>query len=339
MSIRGLALVIVAALSVAACASSKGGDNPDGGGSDGAPNDGVVDPCDGVECPGLTFCKEGTCVPYPACPVDGGVSGPDPVPMCTPGTECRNGVCIPIGVDVDMDGFPAGTDCDEQNPEIHPGVPEVCNGVDDDCTMTVDDGDPAVLCSGAQAGNVCVSGSCVCPNGNFDLDPSVPGCECAATPALDQGMSCATAIDVGNLVDNAQAVTVSGNVPNGRGVWYRLRGVDSADTSCDNLHVRARLTTNPGDEFRIRAFRGNCSTAITPPGQFTDIDWYVDFRATVGGQLTGQCPCWSGTPVDNVSPCSDDGADYYVVVERATGGTDTCAAYNVELSNGLYDAP
>ena len=47
--------------------------------------------------------------------------------------------------------------------------------------------------------------------------------------------------------------------------------------------------------------------------------------------------CWSGTPVDNVSPCGDDASDYYVVVERTTGGTDTCAEFNLELSNGIYD--
>jgi hypothetical protein len=81
--------------------------------------------------------------------------------MCSPGTVCRNGVCIPNDRDIDGDTFPASTDCDEQNPDVHPGGTEVCNAIDDDCSMTVDDGDPAVLCSGAQAGNVCVMGSCV----------------------------------------------------------------------------------------------------------------------------------------------------------------------------------
>ena len=180
-------------------------------------------------------------------------------------------------------------------------------------------------------------GSCVCPNGNFDLDPTVPGCECAAVPVLGEGTSCATAIDVGNISDAGQAMNVMGNIPNGRQVWYRFRGVDSPDSACDNYHVNAKFAGNPGDEFRIRAFRGACATPMTPPGQFTEITWATDLRANIGGVLTGQCPCWTGTPVDNVSPCADDSSDYYVVVERTTGGTDTCAQYNVELSNGVYD--
>ncbi len=341
MSTRGTAYALTLAIVVlGACASSKpGGDGTDGPvGGDGG-NDGTVDPCAGITCPGLQYCKEGQCVPFPECPVDAGTPGPDPLPMCSPGTVCRNGVCIPDDRDIDGDTFPASTDCDEQNPDVHPGGTEVCNGVDDDCSTTVDDGDPAVLCSGAQAGNVCVMGSCVCPNGNFDLDPTVPGCECAAAPALGQGTSCATAIDVGNLSDGGagQAMNVMGNIPNGRQVWYRFRGVDTPDSACDNYHVNAKIVGNPTDQFRIRAFRGACDAPITPPGQFTEVTWATDLRQSIGGVLTGQCPCWSGTPVDNVSPCGDDASDYYVVVERTTGGTDTCAAFNLELSNGIYD--
>ena len=40
-----------------------------------------------------------------------------------------------------------------------------------------------------------------------------------------------------------------------------------------------------------------------------------------------------------MSPCSDESDDYLVVVERVTGGTDTCASFNLELSNGIFDAP
>ncbi|NBT37798.1 MAG: hypothetical protein EBT21_06770 [Actinobacteria bacterium] len=47
---------------------------------------------------------------------------------------------IPTGVDDDGDGFLASQDCDDADPATFPGAAEVCNGVDDDCDGSVDDG-------------------------------------------------------------------------------------------------------------------------------------------------------------------------------------------------------
>ncbi|MEZ4399483.1 MAG: putative metal-binding motif-containing protein [Kofleriaceae bacterium] len=335
--LRWVAIAGLAAALVGGCASSKSGDGADAAGAD-AMVDGPPDPCDGVACPGLTYCKEGTCVPFPDCPVDGGMPGPDPVPSCPDGTTCRNSVCIPDGLDIDHDGYPAATDCDEQNPDIHPDASEACNGFDDNCVDGIDEGDPVLLCEGNGAGNICMGGACVCADGNFDLDPTIPGCECVAAPPVGAGLTCATAIVVGDLSDAGagQLMNVSGNIPNGRQVWYRFRAVDTADTACDNYHAAAKLMTNPDDQFRIRMFRGDCASPIEV-GQFTEVEWATDLRQDLAGRLTGQCPCWIGTPVDNVSQCSDDSADYYVAVERVAGGTDTCASYSLEVSNGVYD--
>ena len=99
--------------------------------------------------------------------------------------------------------------------------------------------------------------------------------------------------------------------------------------------MRAALTGNPTDQFRVRMMRGTCDDSA--PADATTYEWALDLRADIGGVLTGQCPCWSGTPVDNVSPCGDDSADYFVVVERTAGSPTTCEAYGLELSNGVYD--
>ncbi len=43
------------------------------------------------------------------------------------------------------DGYAAtGDDCDDDNPNVHPGLPEICNGLDDDCDGLIDDADPDV---------------------------------------------------------------------------------------------------------------------------------------------------------------------------------------------------
>jgi len=90
---------------------------------------------------------------------------------CPSGTLLVDNACIELAGegcaeptalyrDVDGDGFGDPTvvsagckraglseiaeDCDDRNPDVHPGAPEQCNGVDDDCDGVVDN-DPQVL--------------------------------------------------------------------------------------------------------------------------------------------------------------------------------------------------
>ena len=61
-------------------------------------------------------------------PVDSGQIDSDPGPDSDP------------QVDEDGDGYGPSTDCDDTDPEVHPGAEEVCNDKDDDCDEEVDEG-------------------------------------------------------------------------------------------------------------------------------------------------------------------------------------------------------
>ena len=87
---------------------------------------------------------------------------------CTMNDTCTSyWRCVGDPLDEDGDAYISdacgGEDCDDADPEVHPGAAEACaNGIDDDCDGQVDTADPA----------------CVCQDGDGDGygDPAFPGC-------------------------------------------------------------------------------------------------------------------------------------------------------------------
>ncbi len=350
-SITTLACIAVLTVGSYGCASGQG-DDAGTGPMDAAPTDsgnddaGDVDAagidagpgvdagpgCAGVICTEFQYCDLGMCRDYSACRGDGTCDRPTDV--------CRSRRCVPGDVDIDGDGAVAADDCDETDPERYPGRAEDCNSIDDDCDEMVDEGDPATLCESYPGGGICISGSCGCPPGTFDLDRAIAGCECVAMPPLDQGLDCASAIDLGNFDDSGTMMPISGNVmPDDRETWYRFRAIDTPDTACDNYHVRVLFTANPSDTFEFTVFRGTCDTIECADSGFTDYEWATDLRQDVMGTLTGQCPCTApgATGVTDVSICEDDSSDYFIRVRRRAGSMLACDSYTIEVSNGIYD--
>lgn len=166
-----------------ACDSSPGGPPGDTGGD--VPTQ-VIPGDYGGECKSDGTCEDGTichlyatdtedafctlkCASDEDCPQDGisaclSVTTPDGlVQICVP-----NDLCI----DPDGDGYgsgPAckGRDCDQSDPNIHPGANEYCNGLDDNCNGLIDDSpvDVNMPCPTGQLG-VCAEGWTMCQGGS-----------------------------------------------------------------------------------------------------------------------------------------------------------------------------
>ncbi|MCA9577365.1 MAG: putative metal-binding motif-containing protein [Myxococcales bacterium] len=282
--------------------------------------------CEGVVCDVPFFrCVAGTCTEYARCFTSA---------TCPSGSTCTGLHCVPDDVDVDGDTYPAATDCNEADPGVNPGATEVCGLLDDNCSGTVDEGDPEVLCAADAAGDVCMASVC-CPYGlyNFDGDPG-NACECSAAPALNTGATCGAAISVGSVSDAGagQTVTVLDNaLPAGREVWYRFTATDSPDTTCDNFHVRVRFVQNPGNRYRFNLYRG-CGTVLCDGNTgYVDSNFAVDAN---GAGRVGQCPCTNNSSTQN--SCGSDTQDFMVRVTWADTSAPSCDPFELEITNGVF---
>jgi hypothetical protein len=165
LCLAGPALLV--ACSPGALDSGEGGVELDG---DGVRSEGEAgDSCAGIICPHGQVCAGGACRSVDACE---GVECANPGEVCDP----RTGACVAGAADDDGDGYRiADGDCDDGNHEVHPDAVELCDGIDQDCDLEVDEDLTPEPCSTA-----CGSGELLCRDGSWAC--SVPEtCEC--TPA------------------------------------------------------------------------------------------------------------------------------------------------------------
>ena len=260
---------------------------------------------------------------------------------------------------------PAGQpgDCDDtpgSGGGINPGVPEICDGVDNDCNGKTDDGSADSTCGVLAGGKAkCIDGSCgvgSCQKGFYDVngDPS-DGCECASSaPAGGLGGFCGAPIDLGELPDGTASISKGGQIlPGESGDWYKFNATDSPDIgltgNCDAYDVKISFVLNPGSIFVFDVYRGSCGSGNQVCSGETQHNWSTSFygiepfgpgnKASPSGQGTtnpspvpeaaGECQCVPSAPPGGVEfpICVKDNGP------KGGGGVKNCGPHGLPGMN------
>ncbi|MEO6611997.1 MAG: MopE-related protein [Chitinophagaceae bacterium] len=224
--------------------------------------------------------------------------------------------------DADTDGYgnaanttqactvPAGyvtnsTDCNDANAAVHPGAIEVCNGVDDDCDGSIDEGVKTTFYRDADTdgyGNAAVttqactlpagyvSNSTDCNDANAAVNPGVTevcgnGIDDNCNGQVDEGctnVSLSIAdVTVNEAVGNA-IVSVTLSAPAGNTVTVKYRTINgTARHPKDYIHVSGTLTFNPGETNK------NIMVAVVADAiPEADQDFFIELSKSVNAPIS-----------------------------------------------------
>jgi hypothetical protein len=207
-----------------------------------------------------------------------------------------------------------------------PGAPmvEMCNGADDNCNGTVDDG-AASSCPSAPfaASYMCTpGGSCTftCVSGRYDLNGTYgDGCECMDDT---HGNACAGLSALGN-VNPGNAISQNGIiVPDGEEDWFAVNFPNIA-RGPSNGNPQIRLTGSTASNFRLDVFQACGSAGTCGSGAPSDIGTWalLDNQSSGLNAYSGaHATPWPATVIFRVrrvtmtTLCAD--ASYTVTISR-----------------------
>ena len=247
----------------------------------------------------------------------------DPAGLCTATrTYYYDGDSDTYGGETTMDGHcpsPGYTwrsgDCNDSNPDIHPGAEEVCDGLDNDCNGYADDGLPTYT---------------YYPDSDGDTfgDPASPYTTCYSTPptgyVIDNTDCNDTNADIhpgATEVCNEYDDNCDGNINEGfdsDGDTYTICGYSTLDGSFTGVDCNdTNADINPGATEICNEYDDNCDGNINE-GFDSDGDTYtICGYSTLDGSFTG---------VD----CNDTNATVYPGAEEVCDGVD-------QDCDGLFD--
>jgi hypothetical protein len=228
-----------------------------------------------------------------------------------------------------------GTDCDDNDDDVHPGATELCNGFDDDCDGTVDEDDAADVATwyadvdGDGYGDAATTDiDCDAPSGyiadDSDCDDADPTINPAATEACDGVDN-----DCDGLVDDDDSAVA------GQSTWYLDYDGDgygeatSSDQACDQPSGYVADATDCDDRDASAypsageycdGVDNDCDGAVDEDDALDASTWYADVDSDGYGDAASSSDA-CGTPSGYVSDATDcDDGDASV----NPGATEVC---------------
>ena len=219
------------------------------------------------------------------------------------------------------------TDCDDTDPNVFPGAPELCNGVDDDCDDVVDQFDEACYSGppGTLNVGVCVAGVSTCAGGQWG--PCVG--EVLPTPEVCNGLDddCNGTDDDG-IVSDTNPVCAA----------HTYLGAIAGDTGA------AQVGAMSFDErfYRVTLQEQNAGTVPVlarvqlQPTAAADFDLYV-YCLSCGGTLAGSSTLGPGV-ADTVDVGRDDGLgdqSYDILIEVRFASANPCGFWTLTVTGNV----
>ncbi|MBN2106821.1 MAG: DUF11 domain-containing protein, partial [Deltaproteobacteria bacterium] len=235
-------------------------------------------------------------------------------------TFCTNGT-LPSGYRATS----AGTDCNDANAAIRPGATELCNGIDDDCDLVVDDGQTLTTYyldadSDGYGDAAYSTTACSAPAGyvtnNTDCDDDNNGVYPGATELCN------------GIDDNCAGGTDETFTYGGAGIGGACDGVGecgSGTVECTNL-ITATCSTNPNGSASQAVPDTNCNNlddncnGATDEGYVADSSCFLPGECAAGNAASScvagvETGCATGTPAADDASCNN-------VDDDCNGATD-----------------